>query len=30
MAGRKRIVEKLNWGMERETLLKAYQAALHY
>ena len=28
VAGTKRIVEKLNWGIERQTLLKAYQAAL--
>jgi len=28
MVGRKRIVEGLNWGNERQTLLKAYQALL--
>jgi glycosyltransferase involved in cell wall biosynthesis len=27
--GRKRIQERLNWGIEKLTLLKAYQAALH-
>ena len=26
--GRKRITERLNWGVEKRTLLKAYQAAL--
>ena len=29
MVGRKRIAEKLNWGVERQALLKAYHAALH-
>ena len=29
MVGRKRVAEKLNWGLERQALLKAYQAALH-
>jgi len=29
MAGRKRIVEKLNWRIQRRTLLMAYQTALH-
>jgi glycosyltransferase involved in cell wall biosynthesis len=28
MVGRRRVVEKLNWGIERQRLLKAYQAAL--
>jgi len=29
MVGRKRVAEKLNWGVERQALLKAYHAALH-
>jgi glycosyltransferase involved in cell wall biosynthesis len=28
MVGRKRIAEKLNWGVERQALLKAYRTAL--